>query len=377
MIYLDYNATTPIAPLVFEEMKPFLTTHYGNPSSSHKMGARTKQAVENARLKISQLINCKPEELIFTSGGTESNNFAIKGTAFALKDRGNHIITSNIEHPAVTEVCNYLEKNGFQITYVPVDKYGVVSVDEIENAIKESTILISIMHANNEIGSIQPIQEISEIAKKNNIVFHTDAAQTIGKIEVDVNKLGIDLLSIAAHKFYGPKGVGALYIKEGTNVEKFMHGASHENNRRAGTENVAGIVGMGKAAEIANDDFETNSVHMRKMKNMLFINLVKELPSCILNSHPDKCLPNTLNICFPHIDASLLLSNLEHIAASTGSACHSGNPKLSNVLKAIKLPEQIVPGTIRFSTGKYLTKEDVLTAVSDIINEIKKLTKQE
>lgn len=375
MIYLDYNATTPIDPIVVEEMQPYLTTHYGNPSSNHLLGVKAKEAVEKAREQISQLINCKPNEIVFTSGGTESNNFAIKGTALALKEKGNHIITSNIEHPAVTEVCKHLKNTGFKITYVPVDKHGIVSVEEIKNSIDESTILISIMHANNEIGSIQPIEEISELAHKHQIVFHTDAAQTIGKIEVDVNKLGVDLLSLAAHKFYGPKGVGALYLKEGTKLEKFMHGANHESNWRAGTENVASIVGMGKAAEIAREDFEINSLHMKKMKNMLFINLVKEHPSCILNSHPDKCLPNTLNICFPHISAQTLLSKLEHIAASTGSACHSKGVKISNVLKAIRLPEQIAPGTIRFSTGKYLTKEDVLKAVSDIIRVIKELPK--
>jgi cysteine desulfurase len=272
-IYLDYNATTPIAEEVAEAMKPYLTEFFGNPSSSHYYGYQTKKAIEKARQQIADLINASPDEIIFTSGGTESNNFAIVGSALANKNKGNHIITSKIEHPAVLEVCDYLKSIGYEISYINVDKYGIIDINELQNKITSRTILITVMHANNETGSIQPIEEISKIAKTHNITFHSDAAQSIGKIDVDVKKLGVDLLSIAGHKFYAPKGIGALYIKRGTNIKKILYGANHERNLRPGTENVLEIVGIGKAAEIAKRDLKKNYKHLIELRNLLFSNL--------------------------------------------------------------------------------------------------------
>lgn len=369
-IYLDYNATTPVDPEVAEAMLPYLSNYFGNPSSIHKYGEITKEAVEKARIQVAELINCKPSEIAFTSGGTESNNFAIKGSANFLQKKGKHIITSGIEHPAVTEVCKYLETLGFEISYIPVDQYGITSIHDLEKAIRPSTILITIMHANNEIGTIQPIEEIASLAKKHKIRFHTDAAQSMGKIKVDVQEMGVDLLSIAGHKLYAPKGVGAIYIKEGTLLEKFMHGANHERNLRAGTENVLEIVGLGKAAEIAKRDFKKNYEHVKDLKDTLYQNLLATYPETHLNGHPEKCLPNTLSLSFPNIEANTLLTKMEGVAASAGAACHSEGINLSSVLKAIELPEKIAMGTIRFSTGKYLSREDIKNASGQIIKSI-------
>ncbi|MDF1550527.1 MAG: cysteine desulfurase family protein, partial [Bacteroidales bacterium] len=344
-IYLDYNATTPVDPEVAEAMLPYLSNYFGNPSSIHKFGEITKKAVEKARIQVAELINCKPSEIVFTSGGTESNNFAIKGSANFLQKKGRHIITSGIEHPAVTEVCKYLVTLGFEISYIPVDQYGSTSISELEKAIRPTTILITIMHANNEIGTIQPIEEIAQLAKKHKIRFHTDAAQSMGKIKVDVQEMGVDLLSIAGHKLYAPKGVGAIYIKEGTLLEKFMHGANHERNLRAGTENVLEIVGLGKAAEIAKRDFKKNYEHVKELKETLYQNLLAAYPETHLNGHPEKCLPNTLSLSFPNIEANTLLAKMEGVAASAGAACHSQGINLSSVLKAIELPEKIAMGT--------------------------------
>ena len=373
-IYLDYNATTPIDPEVAKAMQPYLTEYFGNPSSIHEYGIITKKAVEKARLQIAELINCNASEIIFTSGGTESNNYSIKGSAFYLKDKGNHIITSNVEHPAVMEVCAYLEKNGFEVTYLPVDEYGMVVLDLLEKAIRPTTILITIMHSNNEIGTLQPITKISEIAKKFGIRIHTDAAQSIGKVVVDVRKMGIDLLSIAGHKLYAPKGIGALYIKEGTKLEKLMHGANHEQNLRAGTENVLEIVGLGKACEIAKRDFQKYYSHVKTMRDKLYANILKELPETKLNGHPEKRLPNTLSVSFPGIEANTLLSDINEIAASAGAACHSEGVDLSQVLLAIKVPVSIAMGTIRLSTGKYTTLKEINQASEIIIDAVKRLS---
>ncbi|PLX11002.1 MAG: bifunctional IscS subfamily cysteine desulfurase/selenide, water dikinase SelD, partial [Marinilabiliales bacterium] len=352
MIYLDYNATTPIAKEVVAEMKPFLEEYFGNPSSLHQYGVKTKLAVEKARSRIAQLINCDSSEIIFTSGGTESNNFAIKGYVLANKHQGNHIITSSIEHPAVFEVCEYLSKNGFSITYLPVDNYGMVNPEDLEKAIKPSTILISIMHANNEVGSIQPIVELTKIAKKHNITFHTDAAQSLGKTEVNVKDLGVDLLSIAGHKLYAPKGIGALYIKNGINLEKLIHGADHEQNLRAGTENVLEIAGLGKACEIAAKNLGKNIAHYAKTRDYLYELLQKSLPQIKLNGDLQHSLPNTLSISFPKVEANTLISRLENVAASAGAACHSESIDVSAVLEAMKVPIDYAMGTIRFSTGR-------------------------
>lgn len=374
-IYLDYNATTPIDPAVAETMKPFLYGHFGNPSSTHWFGTQTKKAVEDARKKVAGLLNCSPEEIIFTSGGTESNNFAIKGAAFSLRNKGNHIITSAVEHPAVTEVCHYLESQGFRITWLPVDEYGMINPHDLENAITPQTIMVSIMHANNEVGTIQPIDEIAAIAKKNNIVFHTDAAQSAGKILIDVKKTGTDLVSLAGHKFYAPKGIGALYIRSGLKLEKMLHGADHEQNLRAGTENILEIAGLGKACEIALAGLEKNKKHMQEMRDRLFNGISERIPEAKLNGHPEKRLPNTLNISFPGIEANLLLSSLETkgLAASAGAACHSESVSISPVLEAMHIPLEIAMGTIRFSTGKFTTRQQIDKAIEIISESVREL----
>lgn len=371
-IYLDYNATTPIDKEVAQAMQPYLADYFGNPSSSHSFGIETKKAVENARKQVANLINCKPHEIIFTSGGTESNNYAIKGIAFAYENRGNHIITSTIEHPAVVEVCKYLERKGFKISYIPVDEYGVIDVNKLEKAITKQTILITVMHANNEIGTIQPISEIAKIAQKNSIYFHTDAAQSASKYPVDVKELGVDLISLAGHKMYAPKGIGALYIKEGVQLEKLIHGADHEQNKRAGTENVLEIVGLGKACEIAHRYLYRNITHMQSVRNLLYNNLKESIPNIKLNGHPEHRLPNTLNISFPNIEANILLNELESkgIAASAGAACHTDSVDVSPVLTAIKLNTEYAMGTIRFSVGKYTTEEEIKRASEIIIETV-------
>ncbi len=373
MIYLDYNATTPISKEVVNEMRPFLEEYYGNPSSVHAFGIKTKIAVEKARSQIASFINCQPDEIVFTSGGTESNNFAIKGAAFANKNKGNHIITSAIEHPAVFEVCEYLSRNGFTITYLPVDGYGMVNPQDVESAITSQTIIISIMHANNEVGTIQPISEIAKIAQSNNIIFHTDAAQSLGKIDVDVSTMGVDLLSIAGHKLYAPKGIGALFIKNGVTLEKLIHGADHEQNLRAGTENVLEIVGLGKACEIANENLDSNKKHYKETSDYLFKLLKKDLPEIKLNGHPQNRLPNTLSISFPKVEANTLISRLENVAASAGAACHSESIDVSAVLEAMLVPIEYAMGTIRFSTGRDTTKKDIEAAAAEVVEKVKQL----
>ncbi len=373
-IYLDYNATTPISEEVANAMRPFLDTYFGNPSSSHYYGIQTHEAVEKARKQIAELINCDASEIVFTSGGTESNNYAIKGIALANKHKGNHIITSSVEHPAVIEVCKYLEKQGFEITYLPVDKYGLVQIEEVEKAILPSTILISIMHANNEVGSIQPIAEIGQIAKQKGIFMHTDAAQSLGKIKADVHEMNVDLLSVAGHKLYAPKGIGALYIRKGVVLEKLIHGANHENNLRAGTENVLEIVGLGKACELANLHLDKNAKHYKELRDLLHQQLQKSLPNIQLNGHPEKRLPNTLNISFPNIEANTLIATLPDIAASAGAACHSHGISISQVLKAMQLHEKYAMGSIRFSTGRYNSALEIEKAAEMIIEAVGKLS---
>jgi len=374
-IYLDYNATTPIDKEVADAMKPYLDEFFGNPSSTHNYGAITKKAVINARRQVAELINCQPDEVIFTSGGTESNNFAIKGAAFANRGKGNHIITSSIEHPAVIEVCKYLAENGFSITYLPVDEYGIVNPQEVEKAIRPQTILITIMHANNEVGTIQPIREIAEMSKKYNIVFHSDAAQSLGKIPVDVSELSVDLLSIAGHKLYAPKGIGALYIRHGVNLQKLIHGADHEMNMRAGTENVLEIAGLGKACEIAGRDLQKNTANLKEMRDAFYAGLKKAIPDIRLNGHPELRLPNTLSVSFQGIEANTLLSEVTEVAASAGAACHTDNVEISSVLQAMKVPEEYAMGTIRFSTGKYTTRDEIDKAVDFISKAVNKYPK--
>jgi cysteine desulfurase len=385
-IYLDYNATTPILPEVAEAMQPFLTKYYGNPSSSHSYGVQTKQMVEKARQQVASLLECLPEEIVFTSGGTESNNYAIKGIALAKKEKGNHIITSQIEHPAVTEVCEYLKKWGFEISYIAVDEFGVIYLSELENAIKPETILITVMHANNEVGTIQPIAEISQIAKKHGIDFHSDGAQSVGKISTSVKDLGVGLFSIAGHKLYGPKGIGALYIKNGIQLEKQMHGAKQENDSRAGTENILEIAGLGKACDMAMINLRHNFKYLSKIRDRLEDGLVNKFKNnqvngkdlIRINGHKEQRLPNTLSISFLGIEANKLLAAIEsEVAASAGAACHSEGINVSATLNAMKVPLEYAMGTLRLSTGKLTTKEEIDKAVKVIFGAVNKLIKDQ
>jgi cysteine desulfurase len=366
-IYLDYNASTPIDPEVAETMRPYLLERFGNPSSSHWYGVQAKNAVKKARAQVADLLNCAPEEVIFTSGGSESNNYAIKGAARAHMDKGNHLITSAIEHPSVTEVCTYLTAQGLLSTYLAVDEFGSVNPHELEKAITPQTILITIMHANNEVGTIQPIAEIADIAREFGILFHTDAAQSVGKIPIRVDELSVDLLSMAGHKLYAPKGIGALYVKRGVKLEKLIHGGGHEQGMRAGTENILGIVGLGKACEVAKRDLHENMIRMREMRDLLYQKLRERCRGIKLNGHPEKRLPNTLSVSFKGIEANTLLAATEAVAASAGAACHSDSVKISSVLEAMGVPLAYAMGTIRFSTGKTTTEEEIHSAVALVV----------
>ncbi len=372
-IYLDYNATTPHDPEVIDAMRPFLEKEFGNPSSSHWYGTRPKKAVMEARRRVASLINCEAEEIVFTSGGTESNNHAVKGVAMACREKGNHIITSQIEHPAILEVCAYLEKIGYEVTYLPVDEHGMVRVSDVSDAITSKTILITIMHANNEVGTIQPIAEISELAKKHGILLHTDAAQSLGKISTDVGTLGVDLLSVAGHKLYATKGVGALYIRSGLILTQFMHGAGQESGWRAGTENVLEIVGLGKACEIARRDLEKNMNHMLAMRDRLYDGIKTECHQVRLNGHPEKRLPNTLSISFHNYEANRILEKIgSEVVASAGAACHSDTVEVSHVLKAMGTPLDWAKGTLRLTTGRHTTADDIDRAVQVISDAVKR-----
>ena len=374
MIYLDYNATTPIAPEVASAMRPYLEGFFGNPSSSHRLGVEARMAVEKARRQVASLLGCNSDEVVFTSGGSESNNAAIKGTALALSDKGRHILTSAIEHPAVTEVCRFLEEDGFHVTYLPVDSTGLVDPSDVEEAITPETILVSIMHANNEVGTIQPIDEIARIARERGVRFHSDGAQAVGKIPVSVDELGVDLYSVAGHKFYAPKGIGALYIRRGIRLEKLIHGADHEQNRRAGTENVLEIVGIGTAAEVAVRDLERNASHMQEMRDRLHEALSDRIPDLHFNGHPDRRLPNTLSISFPGLEANTIIDELEEVAASAGAACHADQIDISHVIEAMGLPEEVAMGTIRFSVGRETKSEEIDSAaeeIAEVVNRIR------
>jgi len=378
-IYLDYNATTPIDKEVADAMQPYLYGFYGNPSSMHPYGAQTKLAVEQARAQVAGLLDCSTEEVIFTSGGTESNNYAIRGAAFAYQQRGRHIITSAIEHPAVLEVCRYLEAQGFQLTYLPVDEFGMVHPSDLAQALTPQTILVSIMHANNEVGTLQPIAELVELTHTAGALFHTDAAQSVGKVKVNVKELGVDLLSIAGHKLYAPKGIGMLYVRRGVHLEKLMFGANHEADRRPGTENVLEIVGLGKACEIAARDLERNQKHYRAMRDRLHQGLADALPerSFLLNGHPEERLPNTLSLAFHRVEANTLLSEIsDQVAASAGAACHSDEIDLSHVLVAMQVPVDYAMGTVRFSTGRGNDAQQIDQAVGIISQSVSRLLPQ-
>ena len=373
-IYLDYNATTPIAKEVADAMKPYLYDYFGNPSSSHVYGQTCKKAVEKGRKQLASLLNCKTSELIFTSGGTESNNYALKGYAFANRSKGNHIITSSIEHPAVSEVCKYLETEGFEVTYLPVDHTGRVQLSDLEAAIRPETILISVMYANNEVGTLQPISEISALAKKYGIAVHSDCAQAVGKVPVDIQDLGVDLLTVAGHKLYGPKGIGALYIADGMELQKLMHGADHENNLRAGTENVLEIVGLGEAAELCEKNLAASMTHdtglIKQLKQALSV-----LDDVQFNGNTEFSLPNTLSASFKNIEANTLLSNLPQVAASAGAACHTDSISVSATLAAMNLEQVYAMGTVRFSVGKYSAESEIDQAAKTIIEAVQNLRK--
>ena len=359
-IYLDYNGTTPHDPEVIAAMRPFLEEEFGNPSSGHLYGVKPRQALRAARQQVASLLNCAPAEVVFTSGGTEANNWAIIGSTNALRYRGRHIITSTFEHPAVLNVCRFLEKEGWNVTYVPVDGQGLVSVAEIEAALRPDTILITIMHANNEVGTIQPIAEIVAMAQTRGIRVHTDAAQSLGKIRVDVTLLGVDLLSLAGHKLYAPKGVGALYIREGLSIENFMHGAGQEMGKRPGTENILEIVGLGKACEVAARDLEKNRRSMQAMRDRLHVAIAAGIKDVRLNGHPEKRLPNTLSLSFRNLEANRLLEAIgSEVAASAGAACHADSVEISHVLQAMGVPEDWAKGTLRLTTGRMTTPQEV------------------
>ncbi|MBN1139787.1 MAG: selenide, water dikinase SelD [Anaerolineae bacterium] len=375
-IYLDYNATTPIAREVAEAMAPYLYEHFGNPSSSHPYGVITKRAVESARAQVAALLGCRAAEVVFTSGGTESNNYAIKGAALGRREHGNHIITSAVEHPAVIEVCKWLETQGFRLTVLPVDEYGLVDPADLERAITPDTILVTVMHANNEVGTIEPISELAAIAHRHGALMHTDAAQSVGKIPVDVGSLGVDLLSVAGHKIYAPKGIGALYVRSGTELARQLHGANHESNRRPGTENVLEIVGLGKACELAYRNLEENAAHFQTMRDRLHDSLLHELgqDSVKLNGHPLHRLPNTLSLSFRGIEANTLLSEIgEEVAASAGAACHADNIDISAVLAAMQVPIEWAMGTVRFSVGRGTTDEEVDRAAGIVSEAVSRL----
>jgi len=340
-------------------MLPFLYGNFGNPSSSHILGVTAKKAVENARCQVAKLLNCSPEEVIFTSGGSESNNTVIKGVAYTFRNKGDHIITSQMEHPAVLNPCKYLEKLGYKISYLPVDEKGMVNVSGLEDLITDQTILVTVMHANNETGTIQPIEEIAKICRNHNILLHTDASQSVGKIPTNVDELGVDFLTIAGHKLYAPKGIGALYIRKGITIEPLIHGANHETGKRAGTENVIFDTALGKACEIAKESLNDSKV--KQLTDCFYDNLKEIFGEKIkLNGDPFKRLPNTLNVSFLGYNGSEILSKLgDDVAASTGSACHSGLVSISPVLKAMGIPYEIARGAVRFSLGRYTTQEEL------------------
>ena len=378
-IYLDYAATTPALPEVVDAMLPYFNEKYGNPSSLHSFGREARAAVEDARSKVADLINSNPEEIVFTSGGTESNNFALEGVLGALKGKKDHVITSKIEHHAILEPCRFLEKMGFKVTYLDVNEHGMIDPEDVKKAVTEKTALVSIMHANNEIGTIEPIKEISKITRENEVYFHTDAVQTIGQIEVDVEDLGIDLLSGSAHKFYGPKGAGFLYIRRGTRMTPLLRGGEQEKNRRASTENVPGIVGMGKASEAAKQDIPNRKKHLSALQEKLIKGLSSKIPDIKLNGHPKKRLPKNIDIRIKYVEGEAMLLNLdlEGIAVSTGSACSSGTLEPSHVLLATGVSPEEAHGSIRFSLGRLNKEEDidrVLEVFPGIVEKLRRMS---
>jgi len=374
-IYFDHAATTPLDERVFEAMKEFFHISYGNASSLHTFGRKARAGIDKSREIIANMINAKDSEIYFTSSGTESDNLAVKGIAYAYRDKGEHIITSIVEHHAVLNTCEFLESKGFKVTYLPVNKYGLVDPSDVKKSIDKETILISIMHANNEVGTINDISEIGKITRENEILFHSDAVQTFGKLPIDVDRIGVDLLTISGHKIYGPKGVGALYVRRGIKIQPLLHGGSHERNKRAGTENVPGIVGLGKAAEIRAEEMESEFKYLSELEDYFRENLCETIDNINFNGHPEEKLPGYLNISFSGIEGeSLLLSlDLEGIAVATGSACTSGSSLPSHVLEAMGLSPEMIQASIRISLGKQNTKQDIDYALSVFPKVIKRL----
>jgi len=378
-IYLDYAATTPTHPEVMKAMLPYFTESFGNPSSIHSYGQEAKDAIERARNKVAALIGAKSEEIVFTGSGTEADNFAVKGVALSRQAKGNHVITSSIEHHAVLETCKFLEKQGFSVTYLPVDGYGMVDPNDVKKAITKKTILVSIMHANNECGTIEPVAQIGNIAREAEIYFHTDAVQTVGHIPLDVSKLNVDLLSISAHKLYGPKGVGALYIRKGTRISSFMHGGNQERGRRASTENVPGIVGFGKAAEIALQEMLEEAQKLAALRDRLIEGILRGIEYTQLNGHPVTRLPNNVNVSINYVEGESILLNLDldGICASTGSACSSEDLEPSHVLVAMGLPHLQAHSSLRFTLGKWTTEEEinkVLEVLPGIVSKLRAMS---
>jgi cysteine desulfurase len=379
LIYFDNSATTKISEDVFNEMLPFLTEKYGNPSSIYSLGREAKHAIDKSRDRIAKALNCESSEIYFTNSGTESDNWAIKGIAEANSDKGKHIITSSIEHHAVLHTCKYLEKKGFEVTYLPVKPNGIVDIKEVEKAIGKDTILISVMYANNEIGTIQPIEEIGKMAKERNIYFHTDAVQAVGNIDIDLSKLNVDLLTFSGHKLNGPKGIGVLYIKKGTNIENLLHGGAQEKGKRASTENVAGIVGLGKAVELVTKDIERKKKYLIELREKCIEGILEKIPDTILNGDKEKRLPGNVNVCFKYIEGESILLLLDQlgICASSGSACTSGSLDPSHVLLAIGLPHEIAHGSLRLSFSKDNTMKEVeylLEVLPEIINKLRNMS---
>jgi cysteine desulfurase len=357
-IYLDYNASTPVDPAVAAAMRPFLEDHYGNPSSGHWASIGAKAALDAARGQVAALLGCRDDEVVFTSGGSEANNFALKGAYFALRDKGDHIVTTRIEHPAIIAPCRFLARLGARVTYLPVDGTGRVDPDDVRNAITPRTILVSIMHANNEVGTVQPIEECTEIAHEQGVLFHTDAAQSVGKVRTRVDELGVDLLSIAGHKVYAPKGVGALFVRRGVSLEPLIHGGGHERGRRAGTESALLAVGLGTACELGQDLAQIDRI--RTLRDQFWQSLRERLGNRVaLNGHPTHRLPNTLNVSLVGRIGAEILERLDGVAASTGSACHSGRIELSPVLEAMGIAPEVGMGAIRFSLGRATTRDEI------------------
>lgn len=375
IIYLDHAATTACDPRVVEAMVPYLNKHFGNPSSLYSLGREAKQAIEDSRAEVASAIGARPEEIVFTSGGTEADNFALEGVAFASQERGNHIITTLIEHHAVLETCKFLEKRGFRITYLPVDRCGFVSPQLVTRAIDDKTILVSVMHANNEVGTIEPIAEIAKVVKGKGIYFHTDAVQTVGVLPINVDELGVDLLSASAHKFYGPKGVGFLYIRKGTKMVSFMHGGEQERRRRASTENVAGIVGLAKALQIAHLEMKERNERITALCDKLIKGILGQIDEVRLNGHPTKRLPNNVNICVEKIEGESMLLNLDAkgVCASTGSACSSSTLEPSHVLLAMGIPPEVAHSSLRLTLGKENTSQEIDYALENLVEIVKRL----